>query len=511
MGQAPTQTVAIPLSAEAASPYVRLPGALWVLFGAMAVAGLLTPNPLLTATSILLLPVFISLLWRPGETPVLLFAVSFQWLQVTAKVFHANVLGLDVTELSEYAVLDLPLIEQAVWLGLAGLVVLAVGMRVGMWKLSGGNSARAQSEAYHFSPDRAFILYLVFAAFDMLLEAYAWSFGGFIQVVRAAGGIKWVAFFILGYVVLKRREHYSLFAIAVLIEFVGGIGFFSGFKTVIFVTLIIAFTVRHRLKPATVAFALVLLALLLLFGATWTSVKSEFRAYLNQGTSQQAVLVSRADQFQKLGELISDVDGHDLGESVGELFGRIAYVDYFALVLEYVPTYTPHEEGAVWKQSITHVLTPRAFFPDKPSLLSDSEMTMQYTGLHLASDDQGTSISIGYMGESYIDFGPYGMFVPIFILGVMWGLMYTYFVSRSRFVIVGYAFATTLLLNAYQFEMASIKLLGGVLMKFLVLAMIMYLVERYMGRWLQGREQSNQVTTIGTLAHEGEGSYGGRL
>jgi len=458
----------------------------------------------------MLLPVFVSLLWRPGETPVLLFAVSFQWLQVTAKVFHANVLGLDVTELSEYAVLDLPLIEQAVWLGLAGLIVLAVGMRVGMWKLGAGVGERARVEAEHFSPDRAFILYLVVAAADTLLEAYIWNFGAFIQVVRAASGIKWVAFFILGYVVLKRRERYPLFAIAVLIEFIGGIGFFSGFKTVIFVTLIIAFTVRHRLKAGTVAFALTLLALLLVLGAAWTSIKPEFREYVNQGSRQQVVVVPRADQFQKLGELIGDVDRHDLAESIGDLFGRIAYVDYFALVLEYVPEFTPHEEGAVWKQSITHVLTPRVFFPDKPSLLSDSELTMQYTGLRLASDDEGTSISIGYMGESYIDFGAYGMFIPIFLLGLMWGLMYFYFISRARFVVIGYAFATTLLLGAYQFEMASIKLLGGVLMKFLVLAMIMYLADRYVGRWLQGKEQSSQLT-VGALAREGEGGYGGRL
>ena len=122
-----------------------------------------------------------------------------------------------------------------------------------------------------------------------------------------------------------------------------------------------------------------------------------------------------------------------------------------------------------------HVLTPRVLYPDKPPLTPDSEITMRYTGLHLASAEEGTSISIGYMGESYVDFGPYGMFVPVFILGVLWGLMYYFIVSRARFLVFGYAFATALLLNAYQFEMTGIKLLGGVTMSFLVLALIMYL------------------------------------
>jgi hypothetical protein len=505
---APTTLALDAQDVQPARPYASLPASLWGAFGALALLGLLTANPLLTATSIMLLPVFMTLLWRPGETPVLLFAVSFQWLQVTAKVFHANVLGIDVTELSEYALVDLPSIERAVWLGLIGLVVLAAGMRLGMWKLSAGNRERAQTEADWFSPDRAFILYLILAAVDAVLEAYVWSFGGLVQVIRAALGIKWVAFFILGYVVLKRRERYPFFLIAVLIEFVGGIGFFSGFKTVIFVTLIIAFTVRYQLKPGVIALATVLLAFLLLLGVGWTSIKMEYRAYLNQGTGQQTVAVSPADQFQKLGELVGELDGHDLGESVGQLFGRIAYVDYLALVLDYVPSYTPHEEGGVWGKSVMHVLTPRALFPDKPPLPSDSELTMQYTGLHLASDSQGTSISIGYMGESYVDFGPYGMFIPVFILGVMWGLMYTFFVSRARYAIIGYGFATALLLNAYQFEMASIKLLGGVLMKFMVLALVMYLAERYVGRWLQRREQSDFLPR-GTLAQGGERSYGG--
>src|SRR5690606_14122846 len=118
------------------SPYVKLPGALWALFGFGALLGLMTANPWLTAAAILLLPVFMALLWRQGETPVLLFAVSYQWLQVTSKVFHANVFGVSIGELAKYSATD-GSVERAVWVGLLGLVVLAVGMRLGMRKLKG--------------------------------------------------------------------------------------------------------------------------------------------------------------------------------------------------------------------------------------------------------------------------------------------------------------------------------------------------------------------------------------
>lgn len=487
----------------ARTSYAKLPVALWALFVGGAVLGLATPNPLLTPASIILLPVFMTLLWRPGETPVLLFVISFQWLQVTARVFHANVLNVEVAQLSQYTVgSELPSVKGAIWLSLLGLLVLAIGMRWGMRRLGRVEEERASEEAMGFSTDRAFLLYVGCTVLASVLEANAWSFGGLIQVVRAAAAVKWIGFFLFGYIALKRRERLLLLAAAIAIEFLAGIGFFSGFKTVIFLTLILVFTVHYRLKAGTIVSGLVLLTALVIFGAGWTSIKGEFRAYLNQGTSAQATLVTRSEQFDKLIELIGDVEGEDLSIAVGDLFGRIAYVDYFALSMGYVPDVLPYEGGELWKQSIMHTLTPRVFFPNKPVLPSDSEMTMRYTGLYLASGEEGTSISIGYMGESYIDFGPYGMFVPIFLLGVLWGLMYYYFLSRARFVTIGYAFATALLVGAYQFEMTGLKLFGGMVMGFLVLALILRFTERHIGAWLQGGGQGAS-TPVRELAYDG--------
>lgn len=476
------------LQPVAVSPYAKLPGSLWAVFGLGALLGLMTANPWLTAAAILVLPVFMTLLWRQGETPVLLFAVSFQWLQVTAKVFNANMFGISVGELSKYSATDGSM-ERAIWMGLLGLVTLAIGMRLGMWKLKETMAWKAQSEAAFFSPERAFVLYLMMAVISEVLGEMAWSFGGLAQQIQALLSLKWVFFFVLGYVVLSRRERYPYFFAAVLIEFIRGIGFFSGFKTVLFFTLIIIFTVRYRLRPGTIISSTFILAALLIFGAAWTSIKPEFREFLNQGTQAQSVVVTQGEQFEKLGELIGQLSAEDVMLGIEPLFQRIAYVDYFALAMDYVPAYHPHEEGQVWLSSIRHVFTPRVFFPDKPQLLSDSELTMRYTGLQLASDAQGTSISIGYMGESYVDFGPYGMFFPVLLLGLFWGFMYYFFMSRAKSTVLGYAFATALLISAYQFEMASIKLLGGVTMKFIVLALVLHFLQDRLSTWLQKRPE----------------------
>lgn len=462
----------------------RMPAPLWAVFGVGAVLSLLTANPVLTAASILVLPIFVALLWRPGEPPILLFAVGYQWLQVTSKVFHADVMGVPITAME-----DTPTVETAVWLGLIGLIVLALGMRLGLRKLGSSLADEAAAEVERFSVHRTFVLYLVVAALTPVIQELAWVIPGLKQLV-VVDSLKWACFFLLGYVVLRRKEKYYYLAIAVAIEFVGGIGFFSGFKSVIFYSLIVFFTVHHRLNVKGLLYGLVTLAALFILGAGWTSIKGEYRSFLNQGTGMQSTLVSREEQVEKLVELATALEWEDIAEATEPLFARIAYVTYFALAMDYVPEVVPHENGTVWGNSIRHVLTPRLFFPDKPVLLSDSELTMQYTGLVLASDAQGTSISIGYMGESYVDFGVPGLFVPVFILGLLWGLLYLWFVKRAPLAVVGYAFATAVLINASQFEMASIKLLGGVLAKFIVLALVMRFVMPRVSNWLMARREA---------------------
>ena len=81
------------------SAYAVLPGWIYAIAAGAILLASLSANPLLSVAALLSLVAFIRLLWRPGEPPVLAFAVSFQWIQVTSKVFHANYLGLPVESL----------------------------------------------------------------------------------------------------------------------------------------------------------------------------------------------------------------------------------------------------------------------------------------------------------------------------------------------------------------------------------------------------------------------------
>lgn len=467
------------LDAEAAlePDYVRPSPAVWGLVAVGAVFALLTANPVLTVACLLVLPALMALLWRRGEVPILLFVATYQWLQVATKVFRANTLGISVAQAGRT-----PTVETAVWLGLLAVVVLSVGMRLALRGLP-LRAGDAREEADYVSFGRAFGLYLACAVLAVLSYEAGKAVNGLRQIALGIQGLKWAGFFVLGYVVLIRREGYAFLFGATAFEFVQGIGFFSGFKTVLFVLAITVLTVWTRLRPRTVIIGVVGGAVLLLLGAVWTNVKPEYRAFLNQGTRSQRTLVSQDEKLGKLQELVGALSWGDVTDSIDPLLARIEYVDFFAVSMDYVPAVVPHQNGGVWLEAVQN-LVPRLFYPGKPRLASDSEHTMEYTGIFMASDGEGTSISLGYVADSYVDFGPVWMYLPLFAIGLLWGAMYRYFMTRSTSALLGFGFTIAVLLTASTFEIASVKLLAGVVVKFLALALALRYAGERASEWL---------------------------
>jgi hypothetical protein len=163
---------------------------------------------------------------------------------------------------------------------------------------------------------------------------------------------------------------------------------------------------------------------------------------------------------------------------------RVTYVNYFAMCLDNVPANLPHENGRLWWGAIKHVLMPRLFFPNKASI-NDSDRTSYYTGVMVAGEESGTSISIGYMGESYIDFGMIGMFIPVLLLGMFYGGVYRYFAQGRRLILLGFAIATTILVfGAYSLETSNIKVLGGNLTALIVFGLFAWLGAPLVWRWI---------------------------
>jgi hypothetical protein len=438
---------------------------------------------LLTAASIGSLALFIRLLWVPGEPPAMLFAVLFQWVAVTTEVFLADWQGVAVNENAAYAA---PL-EATIWMALLGLVVLAVGLRLGRGHLRFDVSERVAEETPRLSIPRVAQLYAAGYLFSVIYPFLLNFLPPARQIFLAATDVRWVFFFLLAYLVFSRGRRWAYFWIPFGIEVIGGIGFFSQFKVAFFFAFIaVLFSGGLRLTSRRIAVGGVFVATLVVLGLFWTTIKGDLRTFLNQGTTTQSVRVSDVEKYRKFVDLMGEVRPEDLARSVEPMLERMAYVEIFSAAVDHVPDRQPHSDGEIWGNALGHIFKPRIFFPNKEPVPDDAVRTNRYTGLSFTT--RGTSVSMGYMADSYIDFGPYFMYVPIFLLGLTWGLMYRFFIVRSSFILLGLGMSTVIMVQASNFGAEAIKLIGGTVLIFLVFATLMFLVERDVVQWMRGEE-----------------------
>jgi hypothetical protein len=444
---------------------------IWAICLALAFVGVFTTNGIVTSAAIMVVPILGLLLWREGEPPVLLFGCAFQWLQATAAIFYCNHFGMTLDAAFGSNVLDL-----ATWLSIVAVLVLAIGIRLGYIRAGGSQRAALESDAAKMDIGKIGILYGVSVVVAGVLSAIAWRFPSITQPLLATAALKWAVVFLLCYAVLHQRRGYGLLMICIGLEFATGfLGVFAVFKSVFFVLVVAALSSPLALRGRRLAASVICFVILFVLGVFWSAIKTDYREFLaNEETAnEETIPIER--KFTKLADLIESVTWENFTDGMDALVLRVSYVNYFALAIENVPARIPYENGALWQGSIVHVLTPRFLFPDKPTL-DDSERTRLYTGMQVAGMEAGTSIGIGYVGESYVDYGPVGMFAPIFLLGTLYGLINRFFITRTRHKLLGSALAVSILVfNAYEIETSNIKLVGGVIAAALV-AVVIYKV-----------------------------------
>jgi len=123
------------------------------------------------------------------------------------------------------------------------------------------------------------------------------------------------------------------------------------------------------------------------------------------------------------------------------------------------------------------VLTPRILNPEK-SIYQASIKATKYTGIGYAGAKSGTSVSLGYFADGYIDFGYFGMFIPLIIIGLLYGAGYFYFIKKSSTnYIFNFSVVGGLFMEFLAFEMDSTYLLGRLfsdLLTFYILSLFFF-------------------------------------
>jgi len=434
---------------------------------ASAAIGLLSPNPYLTAGGLLVLPMLFVLLWKVGEPPVLLFAAVFQWLQVFVPVLRANSRGEAVGSDA-----SLPELGTAAWLGLIAIVVLALGMRLGRGRRSIVSQNQLKAWVAQLSPSRLLVAYFTALAFSLFALGRE-PFPGLRQGLLALSVLRWMAAFLVLWSAMNERRFRRGAVLVVAIEVVLGFGgFFSSFKTIIFLTTLVLLGSEQRvrlLRPGVIG----LLGGGLFLMTYWQAIKVDYRSFLNAGTDAQVILVSPQQRLSFLFDRSVSLTLDEMYAALDPGLARLGYIDFFAMTIEQVPRHIPYQRGQLWGEALTHLVTPRIFFPSK-EVINDSDRTNTYSGIRVAGGEAGTSVSLGYVAESYIDFGPVLMFLPICLVGVLWGWSYRWLATRGSNQLLGLSAATmVILIGAILFESSNIKLLGGAVTNILVLTALL--------------------------------------
>ena len=435
----------------------------WGVIILISIFSLVSQNSLLIFTGLLLLPFITRFFWRPGEPSIFLFAFLFLWVSITIKVFYSLFSGIPFEELFEFR----DRIFQSYYLNLYGLV----GLMLGTYFVLRNTPSRLrefEEEILKFRTGRVIIFYLLYNLLIVFLFRFRYVLPGLFQGIVALNQIKLGLIFFLFYLSLRKKEFRFLVLLLFAFEFVRGfVSFFANFKEVAIILFMTYVAFKRRFTQNQLTMGILFAVIAFQLGIIWTAVKSDFRMFLSGGERSQKVVVSNEEALYKMIELLGDYNLERNSMAVAALVDRVSYIDYFSASMNYIPAVQPHENGKVWYDAVMHILQPRIFFPNKPSI-DDSQHLMKYTGIYVADASMGTSISLGFMGDSYVDFGSTFLIFPVFVLGMLIGWIYKNILLKTRSPVWAYVLVIPIYEMTYNLGVSAKKMIGILIMFFLV-------------------------------------------
>lgn len=434
----------------------------------LLVAGLLSiivclnvPNTALTLFACFVFLFILKNLWMAHQPAIFLFGLIFQWSQASLRIFQANAAGVPLDQYD-----GSPNASVAAYTALLATLlvssVLSIFIRKSHW-----DRESLMTKIWQVNIKKLFIVHIAF--FSIMPAIALLKIGGLSQVIVSIESLKWLAFTCLAIAVFVQKRFFALFGISFVIELLMGFtGYFSGFKTVVFFSIIALLSVTEKITIGRMIAATSLFAFVLGLGLFWTSIKGEYRSFVSGGQRAQIVSVSSRESLEFIFSNMATTGDNTMSTAFNALINRLQYTKMIQLVMDYVPTYLEHQQGKQWQDAINHILKPRMFFPEKLPL-DDSAITSKYTGMRWAGAQEGTSISIGYVAESYVDYGIPGMFVPIAILAFFIGLLYRSLVIQpARHGLLFYITIIVLFFRFSHIETSIAKVIGGLITTYLV-------------------------------------------
>lgn len=387
---------------------------------------------LLTLLAGVLLVLIINLLFKPYIPPVVVYLFFFHWIQIFGAVLYCDFLGQPFEIVFES--IDTDYLFAVTMLQIC--VMVYTYSRVS--KFNFVPSLEALENAINsINIKRLLTVYFASTFIFPTLIAATYSDASISQIVLSFAVIRKVLLLMLIFIVFLRKTKYTNLIIGIIVlEFVLSFAsYFSNFKEIIICVVIVYLTVKPYVKTRQILRLLPFGVIFIVFMTFWSSVKDSYRAYLNGGTRSQFVSVSGFDALDFLTTKATEF-GVDSMRTGGELLlHRVQYMQQYSLVYSRVPRFIPYRNGENLTETITFLLVPRLLVDEK-KILDPSLKTSYYTGKNFAAAEQGTSISMGYFCDLYVDFGLWFMFIPLLFITYGIATVSNYIINSDKYNIL---------------------------------------------------------------------------
>jgi hypothetical protein len=216
-------------------------------------------------------------------------------------------------------------------------------------------------------------------------------------------------------------RNYSVIAIIYLLlvreALQGGIFIdFFMWSTYLFLIVSLRYEFSLRLRALFIVLAVPLLILI-------QSVKYEYRKATWSGKRETGVELITELAVEK--EKQRD-DPFNQSEGVVRTVGRLNQGWHLGMVLRWVPSHESFSNGEDFLGDVGAAILPRFFFPNK-KMGGSQDKFYKYTGRKLTKT---TSMTIGVLGDFYINFGREGSFLALFIFGAVVSRLVYFFIRK---------------------------------------------------------------------------------
>jgi hypothetical protein len=447
---------------------------------------ILSKEPLLFFYSGTLLLYILKTFWRVNESKHLLVNVLLYWSVVSILISYSELANKPLNDLTRYGKSDL---QSASWLGLFALTFYLFGIRIMTKKIKSVRQEALYSILQRYDSARLIMLYVIISLSSALFNSSIIHVPGG-QLLLAISYLKWVLLTLLIVQTLVVETNRNLVIVLVIVEVLLSFsGFWAAFKDYVIVALggYLIFSPRLSLKNYLLLF--IVLVFSLTIAVVWTFSKGEYRKFLTGGERSQLIVQQhQIANISKFSEIVQkDFSPKNFKQSFSEglenLIYRVSYIEFLAMTMNQVPVFLPYENGRLLQNAVEHIIKPRILFPNKKPIY-DSELTSKYTGRKFAGAEEGTSFSLGTVAESYVDFGPIYMFIPIFVFGLWVGWMYKFFIVNGYNIIWGICYSAPIFQFAWSFPVPTSKFLGWSITYFVTFWFINKFFIKYLDHWL---------------------------